>query len=131
MFVGPVSLNPENVITVPSARLVTVGYQRPCAMLVTSVMTSVAGSYTALRGSPKNGSYAIVPPLMKARPSARITMPLQNMSHPTGRVRIVPAFGSQTAAWKLVTVGSFPDPETTSTFPLLRSAMWTGLIGIV
>ena len=43
----PVSFSPENVIIVPSARVSTVGYQRPCAMLGTLVKVFVAGSKIA------------------------------------------------------------------------------------
>jgi hypothetical protein len=68
---------------------------------------------------------------MKIRPSGNATIPLQNMSHPTGCVTIVPACGSHTAARKFVTFESFPDPATTSTRPVYVSAMWIGLIGIV
>ena len=52
VFVPPVSFSPENVITRPSPSVVTVGYQRPCAMLCTSVNVPVSGSKTALRGCP-------------------------------------------------------------------------------
>ena len=77
----PVSSSPENVITRPSPNVVTVGYQRPCAMFCTSVKRPVAGLNTAFFGWPQNGSYFRLPPLTKTRPSERTTMPLQNMSH--------------------------------------------------
>src|SRR5260370_24931025 len=67
---------------------------------------------------------------MKARPSGSTTMPLQNMSQPTGCVAAVPVCGSNTAACRLVFVGRLPDPETTSTLPLCSNAACTGLIGM-
>src|SRR3981189_2175290 len=67
---------------------------------------------------------------MKARPSGRTTIPLQNMSQPTGCVVTVPVRGSNTPACKFVLLGRLPDPETTSPVPLCRSAACTGLIGM-
>ena len=67
---------------------------------------------------------------MKGRPSGRTTMPLQNISQATVCVVIVPACGSHTAARKLVFDGSFPEPETTRTFPLCIKATCTGLMGM-
>ena len=49
-------------------------------------------------------------------------MPLQNMSQASACVRNVSATGSQTAAWKFVSVATLPDPATISTWPLFISA---------
>ena len=49
-------------------------------------------------------------------------MPLQNMSQPMGWVVMVPAWGSHSAAWKFLFVGTLPEPETISTLPLFKSA---------
>src|SRR5207247_2006769 len=67
---------------------------------------------------------------MNTRPSARITMPLQTMSHPSGCVVMVLACGSHMAARKFGSVGRFPEPATINTLPLFITARWTGLIGI-
>jgi hypothetical protein len=67
----------------PSPKVKTVGYQRPCAMFDTSVKELLDGSKIEDFKDPWKGSYSCVPPLMKARPSGRTTMPLQNMSHDT------------------------------------------------
>jgi hypothetical protein len=57
VLVPPVSSSPEKVITRPSPSVVTVGYHRPRAIFSMSLNNPVAGSNTALRGSPRNGSY--------------------------------------------------------------------------
>src|SRR5207248_1677223 len=44
---------------------------------------------------------------------------------------MVPACGSQTAAWKFVLPATLPEPDTTSTLLLFSKATWTGLIGMV
>src|SRR6516164_2830004 len=95
-----------------------------------SVKVELTGSNRELRTSPWNGSYASVPPFTSGRPSGKTTIPLQNMSQPTGCVVIVPDCGSQTAAWKFVFAATFPDPDTINTRPSFVSAACTGLIGI-
>ncbi len=82
----------------------------------------VDGSYNELFVAPKNGSYCVVPPAMKTRPSGRVTMPSQNMSKSTGCVVMFPVFGSQSALSKSVLPNTFPDPVTIRTLPLRISA---------
>src|SRR5215472_4809417 len=79
---------------------------------------------------PWNGSYCSVPPFTMARPSARTTIPLQNISQFTGCVVTVTVAGSKMAACKFVFVGRLPEPETISTLPLCKSAACTGLMGM-
>ena len=50
-------------------------------------------------------------------------IPLQNMSHATGRVLMVPVVGSQTAVSKSVFPGTFPEPAAIRTLPLFIRAM--------
>src|SRR5690348_3215158 len=87
----------------------------------------------------------MVPLAMNGRPSSSSTMPLQNMSQDRENWLIVcPLTGSNSSAPDLLDGpkggpdghpdcdgGQFPDPATTSTLPLLSSAAWTGLIGMV
>jgi hypothetical protein len=44
------------------------------------------------------------------------------MSHAIGWVTIVSVCGSHTAAWKFVSVATFPEPATISTLPLFIKA---------
>ena len=107
----------------PSPSIVTVGYQRPCAMFSTSANVPSDGSKIVFRGWPWNGSYCRLPPLTKMRPSDSATMPLQNMSHASDWVVIVFAWRSQTAARKFVSAATLPEPETISTLPSYVTAM--------
>ena len=91
----------EKVINRPSPRLVTVGYQRPCAMFWTSVNVFVEGSKMDDFSSPKNGSYCTEPPLINARPSESTTMPLQNISQAVVNLVMVAVMGSNRRAPEL------------------------------
>jgi len=62
------------------------------------VKVFVAGSKMAEFFSPSKGSYWMVPPLMKARPSGKSSMALQNMSQLTLNWVKVPATGSNRSA---------------------------------
>src|SRR5712664_3057042 len=68
--------------------------------------------------------------MIKGRPSGSTAIPLQNMSQLTGCVVTVPVCGSKTPACRFVFVGTLPEPETTSTLPLLSTAACAGLIGM-
>src|ERR1700761_6016926 len=132
-------------MTLPSPRVTTVGYQRPCAIFGVLLNVFATGSKVAACSCPSKGSYCMVPLAMNGRPSSRSTMPLQNMSQDRENWLIVcPLTGANSNAPELLDGpyggpdghpdadgGQFPDPATTSTLPLLSSAAWTGLIGMV
>src|ERR1700690_246489 len=132
------SLSPPVVIMRPSLSSVTVGYQRPWAVAVTSTNDSVPGSKIEVLGRPVNGispwtpttaraPYTFVPPLINTLPSCIIDMPLQNISQPTGIGVILPLAKSISAApcgycgpegQPARVGGQLPEPETSRIFPV-------------
>ena len=88
-------------MTLPSPKVVTLGYQRPSAMFAVLVKVFVAGSKIAACGCPKKGSYWMVPPSISAVPSCRRTIPLQNMSQDSENCVMAPDTGFNSNAPEL------------------------------